>query len=401
LTVVLGRAGSDFYRKPVDPLEHTLLAPYLHPVSLNTLHPVVQFQAVVKRYNGKTVLPGLDLSVAEGEFLTLLGPSGCGKTTALRLIAGFETPDSGAVLLDGQCVNAIPPERRHVNTVFQSYALFPHMTIADNVAFGLKMKKTPRAEIGDRVKEVLERVQLTDFGDRKPDQLSGGQQQRVALARALINRPRVLLLDEPLSALDYRLRKAMQRELKALQRQFGLTFIFVTHDQEEALSMSDRVVVMRSGMIQQIGAPREIYENPVNRFVAQFVGESNILDGVVTGLPDSSLIQAHVEGLICTLRSVRPFSLGDGLHVLLRPEDLRVSVLSEGNVPAGQWGGKIVEKTYKGVTLDTSIRLDSGKTLLASEFFGEDYPAFDYVLGQRVSVGWVPGWETVLPADED
>ncbi|MDD1651298.1 MAG: spermidine/putrescine ABC transporter ATP-binding protein PotA, partial [Methylococcaceae bacterium] len=343
----------------------------------------------------------LDLSVAEGEFLTLLGPSGCGKTTALRLIAGFETPDSGAVLLDGQCVNAIPPERRHVNTVFQSYALFPHMTIADNVAFGLKMKKTPRAEIGDRVKEVLERVQLTDFGDRKPDQLSGGQQQRVALARALINRPRVLLLDEPLSALDYRLRKAMQRELKALQRQFGLTFIFVTHDQEEALSMSDRVVVMRSGMIQQIGAPREIYENPVNRFVAQFVGESNILDGVVTGLPDSSLIQAHVEGLIYTLRSVRPFLLGDGLHVLLRPEDLRVSVLSEGNVPAGQWGGKIVEKTYKGVTLDTSIRLDSGKTLLASEFFGEDYPAFDYVLGQRVSVGWVPGWETVLPADED
>jgi spermidine/putrescine transport system ATP-binding protein len=361
--------------------------------------PVVQFRAVVKRYDGKTILPGLDLRVAEGEFLTLLGPSGCGKTTALRLLAGFETLDAGEVLLDGHCVNALPPHRRNVNTVFQSYALFPHMSIADNVAFGLKMKGIPRPEIGPRVREALELVRLADYAARKPHQLSGGQQQRVALARALVNRPRVLLLDEPLSALDYRLRKEMQMELKGLQRKLGLTFIFVTHDQEEALSMSDRVAVMRAGVIQQIGTPREIYESPANLFVAQFVGESNILDGSVTGRPEPGRVAARLEGLECVLRTPLPFALGDKLHVLLRPEDLRVETLPNGDPPAGRLAGTVLEKTYKGMTLDTLIRLDSGKTLLASEFFDEDDPSFDYALGQRVAVGWVPDWETVLAAD--
>jgi spermidine/putrescine transport system ATP-binding protein len=368
---------------------------------LSTLLPVVQFQSVVKRYGGKTILPGLDLTVAEGEFLTLLGPSGCGKTTALRLLAGFEQPDAGEVRLDGVCVNGLPPHRRNVNTVFQSYALFPHMSLADNVAFGLKMNGIPRAEIGPRVKEALERVRLADYAARKPHQLSGGQQQRVALARALVNRPRVLLLDEPLSALDYRLRKEMQMELKSLQRTLGLTFIFVTHDQEEALSMSDRVAVMRSGVIQQIGSPREIYESPANRFVAEFVGESNILDGIVTGRPEPDAVVVRLEGLDCVLRTSLPFAVGDRLHVLLRPEDLRVETLPDGAAPAGRLAGQVLEKTYKGMTLDTLIRLDGGRTLLASEFFDEDDPSFDYALGQRVAVGWVPDWETVLPADAD
>ena len=361
--------------------------------------PIAQFRAVVKRYDGKTILPGLDLTIAEGEFLTLLGPSGCGKTTALRLLAGFETPDAGEVLLDGECVNRLPPNRRNVNIVFQSYALFPHMTVFDNVAFGLKMTKTPRAEIAERVIAALEGVRLADLAARKPHQLSGGQQQRVALARALVNRPRVLLLDESLSALDYRLRKEMQRELKELQTRLGLTFIFVTHDQEEALSMSDRVAVMRNGAIEQIGTPREIYESPASRFVAEFVGESNLLDGVVAGLPEPGKIAARLEGLDCLLRCERLYAIGDPIQVLLRPEDLRLEATAD--VTEGRLGGKILAKTYKGMTLDTVIELDSGKTLMASEFFDEDNPAFDYELGQRVAVGWVPNWETVLPADSE
>lgn len=354
--------------------------------------PVVQFQAVVKRYDGKTILPGLDLAVAEGEFLTLLGPSGCGKTTALRLLAGFETPDAGEVLLDGVCVNALPPNRRQVNTVFQSYALFPHMSVFDNVAFGLKMAKAPRTEIQGRVMEALAGVRLEDMAGRKPHRLSGGQQQRVALARALVNRPRVLLLDEPLSALDYRLRKEMQRELKALQIRLGLTFIFVTHDQEEALSMSDRVAVMRAGVIEQIGAPREIYEHPASLFVAGFVGESNLLEGEVLGLPEPGKIAARVEGMECVLGYRRPCASGDKIHVLVRPEDLRLEAAPDAN--PGRVAGTIRSKTYKGMTLDTVVELDGGKTLMASGFFGGDDPA--YALGRRVAVGWMAGAETVL-----
>jgi spermidine/putrescine transport system ATP-binding protein len=337
--------------------------------------------------------------VAEGEFLTLLGPSGCGKTTALRLLAGFEQPDAGEIRLDGECINALPPERRPVNTVFQSYALFPHMTVADNVAFGLRMKRTPAAAIAPRVKEALKLVRLADLGQRKPGQLSGGQQQRVALARALVNQPRVLLLDESLSALDTRLRKAMQTELKSLQRRLGLTFVFVTHDQEEALSMSDRVAVMREGVIQQLGTPREIYENPANLFVARFVGESNILDGVVAGKPENGRAEIRFENRTRALRTRLNLSIGDPVHILLRPEDLRVEVLSAETQAGDRLTGVILDKTYKGVTLDTSIRLDSGATLRASEFFDEDDPAFDYALGQRVAVSWAPDWETVLSVD--
>ena len=363
--------------------------------------PLVEFIAARKRYGQKVVLPGLDLAVEEGEFLTLLGPSGCGKTTALRLLAGFEQPDSGEIRLAGRNLADLPPERRPVNTVFQSYALFPHMTVAENIGFGLRMRREPSAEIARRVREALALVQLPDLAQRKPAQLSGGQQQRVALARALVNHPRVLLLDESLSALDYRLRKSMQTELKALQRRLGLTFLFVTHDQEEALSMSDRIAVMRAGVIQQIGPPRDIYENPANRFVARFVGESNLLDATVLARPGADRIEVRLGGQPFSLPTTLPLATGDRVQVLLRPEDLRLERLDAAVDAGGRLTGVIEDKTYTGVTLDTLIRLDDGCTLRASEFFDEDDPSFDYALGQRVAVSWAPGWETVLRDDPE
>jgi len=365
---------------------------------LPTNPPVVEFQSVAKAYGSLKVLDGFSLSIQEGEFLTLLGPSGCGKTTLLRLLAGFESPDRGEILLDGQPVNHLPPERRNVNTVFQSYALFPHLSVFDNVAFGLRMKKTAPADIRERVAEALAAVRLPDQAARRPAQLSGGQQQRVALARALVNRPRVLLLDEPLSALDYTLRRAMQVELKALQRQAGITFVFVTHDQEEALSLSDRVVVLRGGVVEQIGAPREIYEHPASRFVAGFVGESNWLDGVVSGRIDRASIFAVVEGAACMLRCAASFSPGEHFCLLLRPEDLR---LVEPSSPEARLHGSLVETIYKGMMLDTVVELDSGKRVVSSGFFDTDHPVLSTSPGQKVGLAWTAGRETVLAADED
>ena len=356
--------------------------------------PVVEFKSIAKAYNGLRVLDGFDLEIAEGEFLTLLGPSGCGKTTLLRLLAGFELPDAGDILLDGIRVNTLPPDRRNVNTVFQSYALFPHLSVFDNVAFGLRMKKIPASEVTERVEQALVAVHLPGFGKRKPGQLSGGQQQRVALARAVVNRPRVLLLDEPLSALDSKLRRAMQWELKELQRFVGITFVFVTHDQEEALSMSDRVVVMRTGKIEQVGGPREIYERPASRFVAQFVGESNFLDGLITGRNDGNTFRAEVEGLACVLRQALSFHIGDRFNVLLRPEDLHLLAPSD---PTARLHGQLVEHIYKGMTLDSVVELDSGKRLFASEFFDQEEHALAFQVGQRVGVGWGSGREVVLP----
>ena len=240
--------------------------------------PIVRLSAVRKTYGGFVAVDSLDLTIGRGEFFTFLGPSGSGKTTTLRLIAGFEYPDSGVIELDGQNVAGLPPNARDVNTVFQDYALFPHMTVRQNIAYGLEVRKTAKAEIPRLVGDALEMVRLSDFGDRRPGQLSGGQRQRVALARAIVNRPRVLLLDEPLGALDLKLRQEMQVELKRIQQSVGITFLYVTHDQEEALSMSDRIAVFNRGGIEQIGTPREVYERPASGFVAGFVGTSNILD---------------------------------------------------------------------------------------------------------------------------
>ena len=350
---------------------------------------------LTKQFGGKTVLDSLDLDIYDGEFITLLGPSGCGKTTLLRLIAGFEQPDCGSISLSGVDLTGTPPEGRPLNTVFQHYALFPHMSVFDNVAYGLKMEKRPPDEIRDRVEEALAMVQLQDYARRKPQQLSGGQQQRVAIARAVVKRPRLLLLDEPLSALDYKLRRTMQVELKRLQRELGITFVFVTHDQEEALSMSDRVVVLKDGVVQQLGTPREVYERPANLFTARFVGETNFFPGTVDAVNDGDII-VDVFGLKRTLRKP-DFELhpGQAVHVLLRPEDIRVLE------PTDKQGlaGRIVERNYKGSTLDSVIHLDDGTEVLASEFFDEDDPAFDYRLGEPVRVSWVDGWEWLLPEE--
>jgi len=239
--------------------------------------PVIAFDRVGKRFGATTALHETSLRIGEGEFFSLLGPSGCGKTTSLRLIAGFERPSTGRVLLDGVDVSGVPPYRRDVNTVFQQYALFPHLNVFDNVAFGLRSRKVPKVEVGRRVRELLEVVRLPDLAGRRPAQLSGGQQQRVALARALVNRPRALLLDEPLGALDLKLRESMQTELKRIQQELGTTFVYVTHDQAEALAMSDRIAVMDGGRVCQIGSPREVYDRPANRFVATFIGTSNLV----------------------------------------------------------------------------------------------------------------------------
>ncbi|MBC7005343.1 spermidine/putrescine ABC transporter ATP-binding protein PotA [Photobacterium sp. BZF1] len=363
-----------------------------------TKAPVIQLKGLSKSFDGKQIITGLDLNVNDGEFLTILGPSGCGKTTVLRLIAGFENADAGQIVIAGKDVTAIPAEQRNVNTVFQSYALFPHMTVFENVAFGLRMQKVAESEIEPRVMDALRMVQLEKFAPRKPHQLSGGQQQRVAIARAVVNKPKVLLLDESLSALDYKLRKQMQIELKQLQRKLGITFIFVTHDQEEALSMSDRIIVMRSGNVEQDGSPREIYEEPENLFVARFIGEINVFDAVVKERLDETRVLANVEGRPSMIHCKLPVSPGDKVKVLLRPEDIRLEEINNGDEAQGIIG-YIRERTYKGMTLDSVVELETGTSVMVSEFFNEDDPDVDHSLDQKVAVTWVESWEVVL-ADE-
>ncbi len=292
--------------------------------------PAVELREVYKTFpagrseHEVAAVNGVNLSLPSGEFFTLLGPSGCGKTTTLRMIAGFETPTSGEVFIQGQAMGHVPPYRRPVNTVFQNYALFPHLTIEKNVAFGLTVQKVPKAEQQRRVQEALELVRLPTVGQRKPSQLSGGQQQRVALARALINRPAVLLLDEPLGALDYKLRQAMQLELKALQHEVGITFVSVTHDQEEALTMSDRIAVMSAGKVLQVGTPIEIYERPNCRFVANFIGETNFLDGRVTRVNGNRCTVQVADGLEVSGSNYQPVAIGDPVTVSIRPEKIRI-----------------------------------------------------------------------------
>jgi spermidine/putrescine transport system ATP-binding protein len=337
-------------------------------------------------------LAGVDLDILDNEFFTLLGPSGCGKTTLLRMVAGFDEPTEGHVLLFGQPIQGLPPHRRPVNTVFQSYALFPHMSVAGNVGFALEMLGWPRAEREARVAEMLDLVRLPELGRRKPGQLSGGQQQRVALARALAPRPKVLLLDEPLSALDLKLRKEMQIELKRLQRETGITFVFVTHDQEEALTMSDRIAVMRSGHVLQVGSPRDVYEHPRHRFVAQFIGETNLVGGRVVGEADGAALVDLDGGMRVALRAD---GVGAGRPVTLavRPERLRLA--AGGGDGDGGWPGTVGEAVYSGTDTAYHVALDGGPTFVVREQNRAAGTATAAV-GERVSVVVEPdAWQVL------
>ena len=314
---------------------------------------IIELKAISKSYDGVTVLDSINLHIYDNEFLTLLGPSGCGKTTTLRMIGGFETPDTGDVLFLGERINDLPAHKRNVNTVFQRYALFPHLNVFDNVAFPLKEKKVPREEIEQKVTEMLQLVKLTGFEKRNVTNLSGGQQQRVAIARALVSRPQVLLLDEPLGALDLKLRKDMQQELKSIQKATGITFIFVTHDQEEALSMSDTIVVMSDGRIQQIGTPTDIYNEPKNAFVADFIGESNIVDGVMR---EDFKVTFSGHTFECVDKG---FEKNEPVDVVVRPEDVDIVPLEKGMLQ-----GLITSVTFMGVHYEIIVDINGFKWMI-------------------------------------
>ena len=339
------------------------------PLSEENVHSkkIVQLIDVAKSFDGEIILDHINLDVYEKEFITLLGPSGCGKTTTLRIIAGFVTPDTGDVLFEDTRINDVPPHKRHVNTVFQKYALFPHLNVYENIAFALRLKKVKEEEIYERVEEMLAMVNLRGFEKKDVNLLSGGQQQRVAIARALINKPKVLLLDEPLGALDLKLRKDMQNELKNIQRKTGITFVYVTHDQEEALSMSDTVVVMADGKIQQIGTPTDIYNEPQNAFVADFIGESNIIDGVML---DDYKVRFSGHEFDCLDSG---FGRNEAVDVVVRPEDVDVVPLEKGMLK-----GTVTSVTFKGVHYEIIVSIKDFKWMIQST---------DYVsVGQEIGV---------------
>jgi spermidine/putrescine transport system ATP-binding protein len=364
----------------------------------------VELHDVVKEFPGATrgsdpvrAVDDVTLQIRDGEFFSLLGPSGCGKTTSLRMIAGFELPTAGDVLIHSRPMGATPPFKRPVNTVFQSYALFPHMTVGQNVGFGLEMKKVPRAEIDKRVSEALELVRLPGMRDRTPKQLSGGQQQRIALARALVNHPEVLLLDEPLGALDLKLRKEMQLELKQLQEQVGITFIYVTHDQEEALTMSDRIAVMDHGRALQVGTPLEIYEEPNCRFVADFIGETNFVSGRVVSI-DGRHAEFEADGLKFTASVEAGVTQGHQATLAVRPERILLSTEQPTDMQ-NAYRAEVVEMVYVGNDTRFRVRLAPSITLSArrQNVLPVGMPMLEGPSGMRIWVSWHPDSARVLP----
>jgi len=348
----------------------------------------IALTGVSKTFSGHTAVNDVSIEIAEGEFFSMLGPSGCGKTTTLRMIAGFETPDSGSVILEGNDVTNVSANRRPVNMVFQQYALFPHMTIYDNVAFGLRMRRVPRAEHRERVTELLRIVDLEGYEKRKPRQLSGGQQQRVALARALVNRPAALLLDEPLGALDVKLRKTMQLELKRIQHELGTTFVYVTHDQDEALAMSDRIAVMNRGQVEQLGSPREIYEHPTTAFVADFIGSLNALDVQVDEIVGEYAVARFGEGERVVFPSSR-VGQGSTARVAVRPEHVRVG---DEQTDGSRLHGTVAEVVYLGMLMQFHVDTAAGRVV--SHRLADD--GRELSSGDRVTVTWRPEHATVL-----
>lgn len=349
----------------------------------------VELQDVTKRFGEVTAVGSVSLAVARGDFLTLLGPSGCGKTTLLRMIAGFESPDAGRVILTGRDVTELSPHQRDVTTVFQHYALFPHLNVFDNVAFGLERRRARRDEIKRRVAAALEMVRLEGLDERKPGELSGGQQQRVALARALVVEPKVLLLDEPLAALDLKLRKQMQLELKGLQRRLGISFIYVTHDQEEALTMSDTIVVMSVGRIEQIGRAEEIYERPLTEFVAGFIGVTNTVEGVVEAVNGLSIINIGNTKVSARADGAK---LGERVRVLVRPEKISISAVASPNALAG----KIESVIYLGESTQWQISIDGGQAITVLEQNRQPFQSGETRIGQTVYVSWDPESAMIL-----
>jgi spermidine/putrescine transport system ATP-binding protein len=358
---------------------------------------VITLEHVHKAFGDFVAVHDADFSIGNGEFFAMLGPSGCGKTTTLRMIAGFDQPTSGRVLLQGQDVSNVPPYRRNVNTVFQQYALFPHMSVFDNVAFGLRSKKVEEATIRPRVMEMLDIVRLADLAKRKPSQMSGGQQQRVALARALVNMPSALLLDEPLGALDLKLRQAMQIELKRIQREVGITFIFVTHDQEEALTMSDRIAVMSQGNVEQIGSPEDIYQQPASVFVAGFIGSANLLPGSVRSAADGRVaVDLRAGVTVDAGASVGGFTAGGPATVMLRPERLHLSA----DPPEGErLAVRVTDLIFQGPQIRTVVAAADGTELVAHVGAGDDLPLLRP--GQELWLSWDAGAAYALPEATD
>ena len=360
---------------------------------------VIRLEHVAKRFGTFTAVHEADFGIRSGEFFSVLGPSGCGKTTILKMIAGFEQPTSGRVLLDGKDVSSVPPYRRNVNTVFQQYALFPHMTVADNVAFGPRSKKKSEADVKKAVSEMLDVVRLGDFAERKPSQLSGGQQQRVALARALVNLPSALLLDEPLAALDLKLREAMQIELKRIQREVEISFIFVTHDQHEALTMSDRIAVMSAGRVEQIGTPEDIYRKPASLFVAGFIGSANLLPGTLQSTAGDEHVVALAAGATVRVPAGgTAFAQGAKVSVMLRPEALNPGAPSAAD--GRSLTGTLTDKVYEGATERLVVALADGTEVVSLTDAGTD--AAHKVVGSTVGLSWAPtagyvleGWPEV------
>lgn len=349
-----------------------------------------------KQYGDFVAVENTTLNVKKGEFLTFLGSSGCGKTTTLRMIAGFEDPTEGSILIGGKHAEHLPPNKREVNTVFQNYALFPHLTIRENIAFGLKLQKVKKAEIKERVENIIKLVKLEEHADKSPDQLSGGQKQRVAIARAIVNNPKVLLLDEPLGALDLKLRKEMQLELKQLQRELEITFIYVTHDQEEALTMSDRIVVMNKGRIEQVGTAHEIYERPQTKFVAQFIGETNLFEDVEILEKNGNDYVVAIGSEKVSTDSMKDFKPGEKVHISIRPENMKLSrtPMEERESIAVTYDSNI----YVGNISKFVVFTDQGRRLTASEF-SEDAGTFNK--GDKVYINWIPERAVMIRKQED